>query len=154
MLQNQVMAASLFRFLGYVDWPPEALPQGAPYLIGVIGADAIADELAAVVASRTINDRAVKVRRMKAGEPLDAVHALFVGGSAGARHLSQRARRSSVLIVTDADGALDHGSMINFCLVDDRVRFEVALDVLEDAGLKVSSRMLGVAFRVRQSSSR
>lgn len=44
--------------------------------------------------------------------------------------------------------------MINFRVVDGRVRFEVALDTLEEAGLKVSSRMLGVALHVRTASSR
>jgi hypothetical protein len=153
VLQNQVMAASLFRFLPYVEWPAGVLPPGAPYVIAVIGADAIADELTAVVASRTVNGRTVSVRRMKAGEPMEGMHAVFIGG-AGARRLPPGARHGPVLIVTETEGALDHGSMINFRVVDGRVRFEVALDTLEEAGLKVSSRMLGVALHVRQVPSR
>jgi hypothetical protein len=153
-LQSQVMAASLFRFLAYVEWPPDTLPAGAPYVIAVINADAIAEELAAVVVSRTVNDRAVTVRRMKAGELPDGVHMLFLGGNAGARLLQQLGKRPHVLIVTDFDGALDQGSMINFRLVDGRVRFEVAVDPLEDAGLKVSSRMLSVALQVIKATPR
>jgi hypothetical protein len=153
-LQSQVMAASLFRFLAYVEWPPDTLPAGAPYVIAVINADAIAEELAAVVVSRTVNDRAVTVRRLKAGELPDGVHILFLGGNAGARLLQQLGKRPRVLIVTDFDGALDQGSMINFRLVDGRVRFEVAVDPLEDAGLKVSSRMLGVALQVIKATPR
>lgn len=154
MLQNQVMAASLFRFLGYVEWPTGTLPPGAPYGIAVVGADAIAEELASVVASRTVHGRTVSVRRMKAGESLGGLHAVFIGGSAGARRLPLRSKDLPLLIVTDAEDALDHGSMINFRLVDGRVRFEVALDTLEESGLKVSSRMLGVALHVRKSPSR
>lgn len=155
LLEMQVVAASLFRFLGYVDWPAEALPPDSPYVIGVIGADAIASELASVVASRTVNGRAVTVRRLKPGDPLDGIHELFIGGSAPARQqVLQRARRTPVLIVTQAEGALDQGSMINFRLVDGRVRFEVALDATDDAGLKVSSRMLGVALQVRKTQAR
>ncbi|MDB5758307.1 MAG: YfiR family protein [Burkholderia sp.] len=153
-LQSQVMAASLFRFLAYVEWPPDTLPAGAPYVIAVINADAIAEELAAVVVSRTVNDRAVTVRRLKAGELPDGVHILFLGGNAGARLLQQLGKRPRVLIVTDFDGALDQGSMINFRLVDGRVRFEVAVDPLEDAGLKVSSRMLSVALQVIKATPR
>lgn len=154
VLQNQVMAASLFRFLSYIEWPAETLPPGMPYVIGVIGADAVANELTTVVGSRTVNERSVNVRRMKASESLDAVHAVFIGGSAGARRLQPRGRHLHVLIVTDAEKALDQGSMINFHLVDGRVRFEIALDTLEEAGLKVSSRMLGVASHVRKASAR
>ena len=153
-LQIQVMAASLFRFLAYVEWPPDSLPPGAPYVIAVAGADALADELAAVVASRTINDRAVKVRRIKSGEAPDGVHALFIGGNPAGRMPPQRARRWPVLIVTDAEGALDQGSMINFRLVDGRMRFEVALDTAEEADLRISSRMLGLAWQVRKTPPR
>lgn len=152
VLQDQVMAASLFRFLPYVEWPAGALPSSAPYVIAVIGDDAIADELATVVASRTVNGRTVSVRRMKAGEPVEGMHVVFIGG--GARRLPSRGKHGALLIVTEAEGALDQGSMINFRVVDGRVRFEVALDTLEEAGLKVSSRMLGVALHVRTASSR
>jgi len=51
--------------------------------------------------------------------------------------------------VTESDGALTQGSMINFVLVDRRVRFEVALDSAEKSGLKLSSRLLAVARQVR-----
>lgn len=154
LLEVQVVAASLFRFLGYVDWPADALPPDSPYVIGVIAADAIAGELASVVTSRTVNGRAVTVRRLIPGDSLDGVHELFVGGSTPARQqLLQRARGTPVLIVTKAEDALDQGSMINFRLVDGRVRFEVALDATDEAGLKVSSRMLGVALHVRKAQS-
>ncbi|MET0962403.1 MAG: YfiR family protein [Noviherbaspirillum sp.] len=154
-LEMQVIAASLFRFLGYVEWPPQALPPGAPYVIGIIGADAIAEELAAVAASRTINERAVMVRRLKPGEQFDGVHELFVSGTVASRQQAiQAARQLPALIVTHAEGALDRGSMINFRLVDGRLRFEVALDAMDEAGLKVSSRMLSVALHVRKSQGR
>jgi hypothetical protein len=39
--------------------------------------------------------------------------------------------------------------MINFRLVDGRVRFEVSLGAAEKGGLKISSRMLQVALAVR-----
>lgn len=154
-LEVQVVAASLFRFLGYVDWPPDALAPDSPYVIGVIGADAIASELSSVVTSRTMNGRAVTVRRLKPGDALDGIHELFVGGGAPARQqLLQRVRRAPVLIVTQVEGALDQGSMINFRLVEGRVRFEVALDATDEAGLKVSSRMLGLALQVRKAQAR
>jgi hypothetical protein len=54
--------------------------------------------------------------------------------------------------VTESHGALAQGSMINFVLVDRRVRFEVALDAAEKNGLRLSSRLLAVAQQVRTGS--
>jgi len=50
--------------------------------------------------------------------------------------------------VTEVDGALSQGSVINFTLVDRRVRFEISLEAAEKHNLKLSSRLLAVAQQV------
>jgi len=57
-----------------------------------------------------------------------------------------------LLIVTEFQGALNQGSAINFLVAGGRLRFEVALDNAEKRGLKLSSRLLTVAQRVRGAS--
>jgi hypothetical protein len=57
-----------------------------------------------------------------------------------------------VLAISDADGALELGSMINFRLVDARVRFEVALDPVRRSGLELNTRLLSVAIAVNKGS--
>ena len=61
------------------------------------------------------------------------------------------ARGRRLLLVTEALGALDHGSMINFVIRERRVRFEIAVDTAEKAGLAVSSKLLAVAVRVQRT---
>lgn len=74
---------------------------------------------------------------------------LFIGRSEQGR-LTQLARVApAILTVTESDGALAQGSVINFIMVARRVRFEVALDTAEKNGLKLSSRLLAVAHDVR-----
>ncbi len=76
----QVKAAYLYQFGGFVEWPPGAFAAAdSPFHIGVIGADAIADELEQVVATRQVQGRQVAVRRLRAGEPLAGLQVLFVG---------------------------------------------------------------------------
>jgi hypothetical protein len=74
---------------------------------------------------------------------------LFIGGSDGARvaRVVHQAG-TTALIVTDCDNGLQQGSAINFVIVDERVRFDVALDAAERNGIKLSSRLLTVANRV------
>ena len=61
--------------------------------------------------------------------------------------------RDSPEVVELLGGALNQGSMINFVIVDRRVRFEVALDSVERSGLKLSSRLLAVAQQVRTGAN-
>lgn len=150
-LELRVKAAFLYKFAGYVEWPPKSFagPE-TPVTIGVIGAEPLATELTQAVTGRTVNDRPVTVRRLKAGESLAGIHVLFVGRAENARldQLAQSAQPRSILTVTESAGALERGSVINFVLTGGRVRFEIALDSAEKSGLKLSSRLLGVAQQV------
>ena len=80
---------------------------------------------------------------------------LFIGGSDKSRidALARAALARNVLVITETEDALDHGSIINLIVVDGRVRFEVSLDSAERAGLKLSSRMLAVAHLVRMGNN-
>lgn len=151
-LEQRVKAAFLYQFAGYVEWPPATFAQtDTPVTIGVIGAEPLATELSQVVTGRTIAGRTVTVRRIKAGESLAGVHILFIGKAEATRlvQLSQTAQPRSILTVTETDGALAQGSVINFVIAERRVRFEVALDTAEKSRLKLSSRLLAVAQDVR-----
>ena len=149
----QVKAAYLYQFGGFVEWPPKTFagPDGA-FTIGLVGADAMAQELEQIVATRQIQGRQGAVRRLRAGEPLQGLQVLFVGAGETARlpGMLSAARDAPLLVVTESDEALAHGSMINFVAVDNRVRFDVALPQAQRRHLRISSRLLGVARRVVQ----
>ncbi len=150
-LEQRVKAAFLYKFAGYVEWPAKSFARPeTPVVIGVMGNELLAAELIHAVTGRTVNDRLVTVKRLKAGDSLAGIHVLFIGKSESARlnQLAQTAQPRSILTVTESDGALAHGSVINFVLTDGRVRFEIALDSAEKSGLKLSSRLLAVAQQV------
>ena len=87
-------------------------------------------------------------------EAVADAHMVFVGRAEIARlpQLAKLARARPVLILTDAPNALAQGSMINFMLVEQRVKFEIHLEEAERHGLKLSSRLLAVAQSVRRGS--
>ena len=145
-----VKAAFLYKFAGYVEWPDSALlPAGAPFTIGIAGADDIAAELERLVPGRTVLNRPVAVRRMKEGESPKGLHLLFIGrAEANPRPMLRAAQQQGTLTVTETDRGLELGSAINFVHLDDRVGFDVSLDSAEKSGLRISSRMLAVARRV------
>jgi uncharacterized protein DUF4154 len=148
--EASIKAAFLFKFAGYVEWPPGAFagPE-APFVIGVAGAEEVASELERLVPGRTVNNRAVAVRRLREGESPRGAHLVFVGrGEANARAAIRAAQQQGALTVTEGERGLESGSSINFVLADDRVGFEVSLESAERSGLRISSRMLAVARRV------
>ena len=152
-LEQRVKAAFLYKFAGYVEWPEDAFAQpGAPFTIAVIGAEPLAAELTQAVRGRTVHDRSIAVKRLRSGEPLSGVHMLFVGADERERltTLVGTTQDRPILTVTEFDGALEAGSVINFVVTEQRVRFEVSLGAAERSGLRLSSRLLAVAERVQR----
>lgn len=155
-LEQRVKAAFLYQFASYVEWPAQSFAQpDTPVTIAVMGAEPLAAELKQLAAGRTVGGRKVEVRQARPGEPLAGIHILFVGGAENARlaQIVQTAKPRPMLIVTEAEGALKQGSMINFIIVERRVRFEVALDSVEKNGLRLSSRLLAVAQQVKTGAN-
>lgn len=146
-----VKAAYLYKFATYVEWPPATFARAdAALTIGIIGADDVAAELVKIKAAAAASGRSMEVKVLRAGEAATGVHILFVGRHDTARlaRLLGAASALPALTVTESSGGLDSGSIINFVIVDDRIRFEVSLPHAERNGIKVSVRLLNVALRV------
>jgi hypothetical protein len=153
VLERRVKGALLYRFIAYVDWPDSAFPRpDSPFVIGILGNDALATELQAFTAGRTAEKRPISVRRLRAADSLKDVQMLFIGASES--HQIERAVRGAgpTLIVTESPGALQQGSVIDFTIVNDQVRFSISLDSARQRNLRLSSRLLSVAHDVRPAS--
>lgn len=124
-LERNVKAAFLVKFLGYVDYPEGAAPAaGEPLVIGVLGDDAVAEELGRITAGRGMNGRPVAVRRLRQGVAPGKLHLLFIGDDDAAdieRALSS-VRQMPVLTVTETWRNLRQDSVINFRVIEERVR--------------------------------
>jgi len=149
--EYRVKAAFVYKFGDFIDWPAGTFGgPNSPFVIGVVGADPVADELARITVGRTIGDRPVAVRKLRHGDPLAGLQVIFVGR--GSREQMAEILAASkglpVLTVSEFDNGIKAGSMINFVVVSDKVRFDVALAPAEAARLKISSRLLAVARNV------
>ena len=152
---RQIEAAYLYKFASYIEWPSEAFAgPDSNFTIGVAGADALADEIEASLARRTVNGRKVAVRRLRRGDAPTGVQILVVGtGDARwARELYAAIKDRPVLTVAEPGAEFGAGSMISFAVVDDRVRFEVALGPIKPSRLKISALMLSAAYKVEKGT--
>ena len=152
---DQVKAAYLHKFAGYVDWPPRVFSDaGAPFVVGVVGADQVYSELVRLVAGRTVQGRRVEVRALaRDSAPLadGAVHVVFIGrdvGTPAAAAIVAAYKGRPILTVSDLPRGNDAGAALNFIESDKRVRFDAAPAVAEQGGLRLSSRLLAVAEHV------
>lgn len=150
-LERSVKAAFLYKFLSYTEFPAAAFGDpSAPVVIGVVDADDMAGELSRIVAGRTVGTRPIVVRSMKEGESPAGVHLLFLSSTATAGAARLPKSQQPLLLVTESDSGLSQGSVINFRIIDQRVRFDVSLDAADRNNVKLSSRLLTVAHQVHK----
>lgn len=148
-LEHEVKGAFLFKFLSYVEWPPESLDgPHDPLVVGVLGDEDVRASLQEIVQGRQAQGRPVEVRRLRDGDSPAGMHMVFVGRSE-AQALPRLTGQQGVLVVSDSADALARGAMINLLLVENRVRFEVSPQAAERSGLRISSRLLSLAQFVK-----
>jgi hypothetical protein len=152
--EDEVEAAFLYRFAGYVEWPAEAL-SGQDFTIAVLGSDSIAQELERILPHHALKNRPAQVRRIRSLKELRDAQILFVGPEFNdeLKSIIARVANHPVLVVSASEHGLDDGSCVNFLFVDRRVRFEVSLTAADHVGLRVSSELLSVAVRVQGRSA-
>ena len=151
ILEEHIKAAFLFKFAGYVEWPSSSIdPLDLPFTIGVMGADKIADELTHLSRDNKVNDRPVLIKILRPGDSLAGLDILFIGRRERSRLqiLLNQAKAQPILTVTESQGALEAGSIINFIRVENYIRFEISVASAELCGLKISSRLLNVAQNI------
>jgi hypothetical protein len=153
--ESQIKAGFLFNFTKFVEWPPEAFADpGVPIVLGIVGDNTVTDLLIETATGKTVNGRAVTVRRFKEGQDPRTCHILFVSSSEE-KHVPQileRLKGSPILTVSETSGFAQSGGMINFFVEGNKVRLEINLDATARARLKISAKVIAVARLVTGES--
>lgn len=149
-LEYPVKAAFLYKFALYVEWPESAFEsRESPFLVGVLGPGWMLDQVEAAVRGRSLAGRPITVTQV-VGQDLSQFHVLFLVRSEESRLARQSISGDlPVLVVTESPNWQEWGSVINFVLMEDRIRFDVDLEAAEKRGLSLSSQLLNVARNVQ-----
>lgn len=148
-----IKAAFLYKFGGFVDWPPRAFAGAqSPLVVCVIGRDPFGEALDQVARGRTAGERPVAVRRFEALTAETPCHIAYLGG--GLRQSVAEALAAAdgapVLTVTDEDRGAARGA-VHFVSTGGRVRFHIDDAKAQRRGLQISSKLLNLALSVRRA---
>ena len=152
--ESQIKAAFVCRFGNYIEWPAAKDPRDGSFVIGVLTDRAGFEELARAAAGRTVNGRPIVVRQLGPRDPLDDVSILYVARAhrTGLAEMLAPLRQRPILTITETEEAFSAGSIVNFVIVDDKVRFDIALAAAEQSNLKISGRLLARGAQGRGST--
>jgi hypothetical protein len=150
--QLDVQSVYLFDFIKFVRWPPGT--EHDPRTICVTGDNRYLANLKKIVTGERIDQHPIAVVEVDRPEDESGCSILFVTVAAKDRldSLLTAAAHRPMLTVSDIPGFLDRGGMIDFLVIDHRVRFSVNLRPVAGTGISLSSELLKVAVTVQGTS--
>jgi len=154
--EYQVKAAFLYNFIKFIEWPAGTfVADDSPITIGVVGENSIGGDLAATVKGKTVNGRPLVIKSFGSAKDagLKNCQMVFIAKSERKRidEIMAALKGTSVLTVSESEGFLDAGGMINFVMEGNRVRFEINDAAVKQSGLLISSKLLSLSKRREHS---
>lgn len=133
-----IKTALIVKMAVLVTWPDAKLPgPGKPLTLCVAGNTSL--PLSRVNGQRVQGKWRIEVREIAKASVVKKCHMLYIGDSEPAllNRLLDDAKNASVLTFADMNGFVKIGGMVGIVTVDEKVGFELNIDALKQADLKV-----------------
>lgn len=146
--EPDLKAAFIFNFAVFTEWPPEALPSGAPLAVCASAANALLPALQQL-SEKLVNGHRISVR---AGvRPVRACHVLVLDRADRDQwpQLRRDLAGAHVLTVADDSAAGIDGAVIVLHVDEQRVGFDIDMGAAKSARLLLSSKLLRLARSVQ-----
>ena len=147
-----VKAVFLFNFARFTEWPVAAA--SGPLTLCVLGDAEVAASLDSLIGDRAINGRDVSVASLATFQIIKSCHLLYIAGDDKARTAGALDAVAMLPVFTVGDGErfLHSRNVATIYSEYGRFRFAINPEALTRAGLRMSSKVLGLARLVKEGS--
>lgn len=146
-----IKAAYLYNFSKYIDWPEEFQSENfntrENFIIGLVESDPFGSTLQEIAERKTVNGKNIRIIYIDRIEDYTTCHILFIPKNASDEFTSailDKTQNHSTLIIGEEDGFARNKGMINFIEVNNKIRFEINVNLAERRKLRISSKLLKV----------
>ena len=143
-------AVFTLNFIRYIGWPDTSL-QG-DFVIGVVRSSEVASWLKDQSSGKKFGFQDIVVKEFRNIEEVSDCQVIFVSSSTNIRSgsdlLLDKAKQKNSLIISESEGATNHGSAINFVVRDGQLKFELHKGNAGRVQLQLSSRLEGMAAAI------
>jgi hypothetical protein len=147
-LEYAVKATFLYKFAGFVNWPPAAFESSSsPFVLCVLGDDPVAATIDMAAAGQQVSERTIAVRHLQTVDRDTRCHILYIAANIPPADAEDAVRGLPVLTVTDTRRT--GKSIVSFVVDNNRVRFDIDEAAAAENGLAISSKLLSLARTVR-----
>lgn len=143
---HEIHSMMLFNFSKYVNWPSNNVTGN--FVIGVIGSDKVFETLSAWYNNKSRGSQKIVIKKFNSASEITDCEVLYLAKQASRQfdEVKNKINGKSTLLISDKAGLGQKGSGINFKLVDGKLKFEINKKAIDQANLKVSSQLTGMAI--------
>ena len=141
-------AAFIYNFTRFIEWDDDVFPN--EFVIGIVGNSMIDEPLEEIAQSHKAGSKQIKIRRYSSVNEIEKCNILFISKNVKVSLPEILAKNDlkKTLIISEKANYAQQGAVINFVILDKKLKFEVNKKAMADAGLKVSSQLLKLAIIV------
>lgn len=144
-------ALFIYNFTKYIEWSNS--DEFENFTIAVYRKCDIIEPLKELANSKKIQNKKINISVIKGYDQELNCQVLFLPEFVSIEsyiNILKKLNRKNSLIISENKKLFQRGTMINFLIVDDKIKFEINMKSIESAGLKISSQLLKLATSVKQ----
>ena len=147
--EYSIKSVFLYNFTKFIRWPEGSAPNYNQdgLKLCLVGENPFGDILEQLAEKVSAKGKKMVVKYPPVSMAMTSCHLLFVSSSEKKRlaRILDWVNNSPVLVVGDTPEFEGMGVGINFYIQDNKIRFKVNKEAVEQSGLKISSELLGLA---------
>jgi hypothetical protein len=145
--EYRIKSAFLYNFSRFTSWPEAALQGRSEFSLCTLGSTRFGAQLDTLT-GKTVHSKTLVVKHFGRPEELVDCQLVFISQSNTLAETLWILQELPVLTVSDAAAFTEQGGIIQFELVNNKVRFRINVDAARTAGLTISSKLLSLAISV------
>ena len=149
--EYRVKTAFLYNFARFVTWPRATLQDRPEFTLCITGSDPFGPQLDELT-GKAVQDKTLVVRRLSSLAMVDDCQLVYIGENAELTEILLLLGGQPVLTVSDTAGFIEEGGIIQFMVIQNKVRFRINVAAANAAGLNISSKLLSLAISVTGSN--
>ena len=134
-------------FMKYIGWPEEAKQRN--FVIGVVRDSELTRQLKDQTRGKKFGYQDIVIKEFKNVDDIQNCQILYFSDSMSfsrnAALVKQKLGGKNSLIITESEGAINEGSMINFVIRDGKLKFELSNANAGKSGIKFSSSLTSLS---------
>jgi YfiR/HmsC-like len=138
----------IFSFAKSIEWPPV---QGDEFIVAVFDNQKVFSEMKTNLANRSVGLKPITVRHFKTIDEVAPSQVLFIpiSNKNNIKQIIQKVGQMPCLIITEKEGWIKEGSIINFVITDEgKMKYELNDHAATQRNLKIPSGIKTLAIAV------